>query len=407
MSQQSQQVIDVTFSKKDFNEIYLPYLDSEERFLVFFGGRGSGKSVFIAQRYLYRCLKEPYFRLLYCRKVGRTVRNSQFQLFKDLIQRGGLSDLFHIKEAAMEIDCINGNIMVTAGMDDVEKIKSIQEITDVWMEEATEFTRDDLIQLNLCVRTPKGTNQLILSFNPISKANWIYESFFVRKEFEAVIVKTTFLDNRFLPPSYALEMERLKGMDENKYLYSALGEWGGIMEGVVFERYSLIDAIPEGCEIVYGLDFGFNHPTALTKVGFKDDNVYVQLIFYKSGFTNNDLINWFTRLQMKGEPIYCDAAEPQRIEEIYRAGYNAKPANKDDKSVRNGIDLIKSKNLFITNDSSELIKEIATYVWAKDKNGRTLEEPVKFFDDACDSMRYAIYTHTAHRAPKLRLYFGD
>src|SRR3990172_9589551 len=231
--------LELEFKKSNFNEVYLPYRNAAERFLVFYGGRGSGKSVFIAQRYLYKCLSQPYFRLLYCRKVARTIRNSQFQLFKDLIDRSGLTPAFTIKEATMEIDCVNGNMMIAAGMDDTEKIKSIAELTDIWCEEATEFSKEDIIQLNLCLRTRKATNQLILSFNPITTANWIYESLFVKKEFEANILKTTYLDNRFLPPSYSIEMQRLKEFNENVYKYSALGEWGGQQEGLIYTNLKL------------------------------------------------------------------------------------------------------------------------------------------------------------------------
>ena len=401
------QEISVTFHKSDFNDIYLPYINNADRFLVFYGGRGSGKSVFIAQRLLYKCLSQPYFRLLYCRKVARTIRNSQFQLFKDLIERGGLDELFTIKETSMEIDCINGNNMIAGGMDDYEKVKSIQEITDVWMEEATEFTRDDLIQLNLCLRTKKAHNQMVLSFNPISTANWLFESFFVKKEWDATILKTTFLDNRFLPPDYEKEMERLKGMNPNVYKFSALGEWGGTMEGLIYTSWVLCDDIPANCEIIYGLDFGFNHPTAFTKVGIKEQDVYVKQVLYKSGMTNTDLIKYLKTLNIGSTVIYCDAAEPQRIEELHRGGFNVKSADKEKGSVKAGIDRIKAMNLFLTSDSSDLIKEIQNYKWAEDKNGKPLDEPVKFFDDGCDSWRYAIYTHL-HKVPnRLRVSFLD
>lgn len=397
--------IKVNFRKKDFNDVYLPYLDAPERFLVFYGGRGSGKSVFIAQRYLYKCISQNYFRLLCVRKVARTVRNSQFQLFKDLINRANLTSIFHIREGNMEIECINGNKIISGGMDDTEKIKSIQELTDVWCEEATEFTKADIIDLNLCLRTQKAHNQLTLSFNPISKANWIYNSFFVKNEYEARIVKSTYLDNRFRHPDYDKEMERLKEMDENIYQYSALGEWGGIMDGLVYSHWQTVSEIPEGLETIYGLDFGFNHPTALVRVDFRENDIYAQQMIYKAGITNSDLIDLMRKMSIGREPIYCDAAEPQRIEELYRAGFNVLPANKEKDSVKKGIDTIKTRKFYVTQDSGDLLKELQTYVWAKDKNQNYLDAPVKFFDDACDALRYAVYTHTADKPQKLRLVF--
>src|SRR5690349_20541750 len=141
--------IDVTFNRKDFNDAYLPYLDAPERFLVFYGGRGSGKSVFIAQRYLYNCLSAPYFRLLFSRKVARTIRTSQFQRSKHLIRRGAPASRFAGKQAAMEIICINGSRTCAAGRGDMEQIKSIHEIADVWCEEATERSQHDIIQLHV------------------------------------------------------------------------------------------------------------------------------------------------------------------------------------------------------------------------------------------------------------------
>lgn len=362
--------------------------------MVFYGGAGSGKSVFIAQRYLYRCLKEPYFRLLFSRKVARTIRNSQFQLFKDLIDRSGLSQFFTIKEVTMEIVCGNGNMMIAVGMNDTEKIKSIQEPTDVWCEEATEFTKEDIMQMNLRLRTKKATfNQLVMSFNPITSEHWIYDSLFVKSEFEATKVKSTYLNNRFIDDAYKAQLDGLKDVDENYYKVYALGEWGGQIAGAIYTHWQLCDHVPQFADYIYGLDFGFNNPTALVKIGFVDNNMYCQQLIYKSGLTNSDLINELKRLGIGREPIYGDAAEPQRIEEIYRAGFNIKPAQKEKDSVKKGIDKIKAMSLFILEDSTDMIKEIRNYKWAEDKNGKAMDEPVKFMDHLMDAMRMGIHTH--------------
>lgn len=387
-------ITEINFNRGDFNDVYLPYLDNSSRFLVFYGGAGSGKSVFIAQRYLYRCLKEPYFRLLFSRKVARTIRNSQFQLFKDLIDRSGLSQFFTIKEVTMEIVCGNGNMMIAVGMNDTEKIKSIQEPTDVWCEEATEFTKEDIMQMNLRLRTKKATfNQLVMSFNPITSEHWIYDSLFVKSEFEATKVKSTYLNNRFIDDAYKAQLDGLKDVDENYYKVYALGEWGGQIAGAIYTHWQLCDHVPQFADYIYGLDFGFNNPTALVKIGFVDNNMYCQQLIYKSGLTNSDLINELKRLGIGREPIYGDAAEPQRIEEIYRAGFNIKPAQKEKDSVKKGIDKIKAMSLFILEDSTDMIKEIRNYKWAEDKNGKAMDEPVKFMDHLMDAMRMGIHTH--------------
>lgn len=391
------EIIDIIFD--DTNEcVYDLTVEDNHNFCITEDNiivHNSGKSVFIAQRYLYRCLSEPYFRLVYCRKVANTIRNSQFQLFKDLINRAELNPYFQIKEGNMEIVCENGNNMIAFGLDNREKIKSLQEPTDIWAEEATEFQREDIIQLNLRLRTKKASfNQVVLSFNPISSEHWIYDSFIVKKEFNAEILKTTYLDNRFLPPDYKKVLDELKEQDENYYKVYCLGEWGGSIKGAIYTHYSLCDHMPQFAECIYGLDFGYNHPTVLVKVGIAERNIYAQQIIYKSGLTTPDLIREMNVFNLGKVPIYCDNARPETIEELFRAGFNVKAADKGPDSVSKGIDTVKSCGLSIVDDSTDLIKEIRNYKWAEDKNGKLLEGvPVKFMDDGMDALRYAVHTH--------------
>lgn len=389
-------MVEISFNKSDFNDIYISSLDDTSRLLVFHGGSASGKSVFVAQRYLYHCLKQPYFRLVYCRKVHNTIRNSQFQLFKDLITRSGMEQFFHVKEGNMEIECANGNKMVAFGLDNTEKIKSIQEPTDIWVEEATEISREDLMQLNLRLRTKKAPyNQIVLTFNPISTEHWIYTSLFVNKEFPATIIKSTYLNNRFVPEEYKRQMEALKLQDENYYKVYCLGEWGGKIKGLIYNNWKLTDHFPQFCDYIWGLDFGFNDPTALCKVGVVDKkHIFLQEKIYKTGLTNADLIKELQKLNIGKEPIYADNARPEAIEEIFRAGFNIKPCQKGKDSVQTGIEFVKSLNLNILDDSPNLIKEMNNYRWAEDKNKNPVEgQPIDFLNHLCDGFRYSLWTH--------------
>lgn len=382
--------IQIDFKPEIFNAVYRPFLTNESRFEIFYGGAGSGKSQFIAQRALIRCLKEPYYRLIFSRKIAKTIRNSQFLLFKDLINQYGLSSLFDVKESTMEITCKNGNTMLGVGMDDPEKVKSIQEPTDVWCEEATEYSLEDILQLNLRLRTTKARyNQVTLSFNPISKQHWINQHFFAREK-ACKILKTTYKDNRFLPDAYREQLEELQKEDMNYYNVYALGEWGELARGLIYPKYTLVDMFPDGCDVCYGLDFGFTNPTALVRVGIKENDLYLDEIIYQAKMTNTDLIGKLKELGVGKSDIYADAAEPQRIEEIYRAGINVKAANK---SVKDGIERMQRMNIHITSGSTNLLKETQQYKWKEDKNGNALEEPIKFLDHILDAARYAIATH--------------
>lgn len=388
------------------NDVYVPYLDNNRRFLVFYGGAGSGKSVFIAKRYIHKAITSPYFRLIYCRKVANSIRSSQFLLLKDLISELGLSALFTIRESTMEIECANGNRMIAHGLDNIEKIKSIQEPTDIWVEEATEVSKQEVSQLNLRLRTKKAThNQVTLSFNPISSEHWIYDSFIVKKEFDADIVKTTYHDNKFLPEAYKAQLEALKQTDENYYKVYCLGEWGGKIKGVIYQNWKLCDHVPQFADYIYGLDFGFNDPTALVKVGIVDKRAaFAQQLIYRPGLTNADLINELKKFNIGKSVIYADNARPEAIEEIYRAGFNIKPCDKGKDSIQNGIDFVKSIDLNILDDSPDLIKELNNYKWAEDKNGNLIEsKPVDYFNHALDALRYALHTHLGRPQGSFRI----
>lgn len=220
------------------NDAYLPAFNSKERFKILYGGSGSGKSDFKATELLLRCLTDPFRRILFARKHKVQVRDSQFLLLKDLIKRYGLDDYFVVKESEMDIRCYNGNELLSAGLDDVDKLKSIPDITDVWIEEPLDrmgsITVGDFTELDRRVRTEKASNHIHLTFNPINRMNWIHKLFFEEKIYPAAILKTTYLDNHFLPASEVEKYNRLKLIDENEYNVYALGNWGTIKTGREF-----------------------------------------------------------------------------------------------------------------------------------------------------------------------------
>ena len=192
-----------------FNPVYRPHLtDYSTRFIVFYGGAGSGKSFFCAQRLIYKALKSRR-KILVLRKVNRTTKASTFQLLLDVLSQFNILNYCKVNRTDFTIELPNGSMFLCMGLDDPEKIKSITGLTDAWLEEATEFTLDDFSQVNLRVRDPVAANQEIcLSFNPVSKANWCYLQFFAPNpellEFRKTVrvVHTTYLDNPHLPQDY-------------------------------------------------------------------------------------------------------------------------------------------------------------------------------------------------------------
>ncbi len=371
------------------NPVYLPFLNDESKFLVLLGGAGSGKSYFAAQKCLIRASSGPGHRIIYVRKVAKSLRNSSFLLFKDLITQWGLDCV--VKETTMDI-IFQGSEILSAALDDVEKLKSLAQPTSIWIEEATEIAPKDLRQLVLRLRGVTSTYvQIILSFNPISKKHWLYDRFVTNPPPRSTLLKTTFLDNYFLDDDYRQMLMELKDEDVNFYNIYTLGEWGTAIKGLIF-KYKLCDEMPEGGVTAYGLDFAYVVPTALVKVCIKENDVYIEEVVYKKKITNNDLIREMDTHEIsKRDDIFADSAEPGRIEEIYRAGYNVKPANKN---VGLGIDAVKRLHLHIVKTSTNIIDEIDSYKWKEDKNEIQLDAPVKLNDHAMDAIRYAIFGMT-------------
>ena len=248
--------VDIKISKQVFNDIYLPYLNNTDRYLLFYGGGSSGKSYFIAERYVYKLLQSKRCNLLVVRQTGDTNRKSTFPLLKQVIKGWGLRKHFKFNESDMRIKCLlSGNEVAFAGLDDVEKIKSITfengELTDIWVEEATETQEADINQLKVRLRGGKSKKQMVLSFNPINIQHWIKRHFIDTKL--ATVVFSTYKDNKFLTDDDRQALEDLKYTDEYTYEVYCLGHWG-VLGKTVFDAKAItrrLEAIPKPIKTGY------------------------------------------------------------------------------------------------------------------------------------------------------------
>ncbi len=390
------------------NRAFYPLLWDRKRVNVVYGGAGSGKSFFLAERLIYRMVAEPGHNYMVCRKVGRMNRISTFSQILQIINLWGLRDIFVINKTDMEITCKNGNQIRFGGLDDVEKIKSVTfpsgPLTDIWIEEASEITEEDYNQLSLRLRgRAKVPFQITLSFNPISALHWIKQRFFDTKQDPArlTISKTTYLNNRFLDADYRAELEGLKEIDRTFYQVYALGEWG-IIGSLVFGNWEAKPCpyTPEDFDqILAGQDFGFNHKNAIELIGIKDGNLYSFDELWISQMTNTEIIQRVDEQGPLDKHQLCtaDSAEPDRIKEWNKAGYRMRGARKGKHSVKYGIDFLKGRKWFVDpNKCPGLLSELQVYKWREDKDGNLLDEPVDFKDDAIAACRYAV-EHLWHK----------
>jgi len=262
------------------------------------------------------------------------------------------------------------------------------------MEEATDFTYEDFrtLQLRLSAPVQEGEiNQLFMSFNPIDAFHWI-KSQVIEKEPSVDEIISTYQDNPFLNPEYIKILLNLKETDLNYWRIYGEGEWG-VLENLIYRNWDTVhpDRWPEDFAFtIYGLDFGFNNPSALIQIGIKDGEPYERELLYESGLTNTQLIEQLDDLiPNKSDYIFADTAEPARIEEIDQAGFNVYPS---DKSVTDGLDYVKSQPVHIHQESENLIKEKRGYKYKETRDGQVLDEPLKFNDHLMDAERYALYT---------------
>lgn len=375
------------------NPVYQEAKETDERYRVLYGGAGSGKSYYVAQELILKHLEEPNHKTLVVRKVGNTLRNSVFALLEDVIRETGLSKLFRIKKTDMSIECINGNKIIMTGLDDVEKLKSIAGITDIWIEEASEITQQDFEQLDLRLRgETKHKKQITLTFNPISNLSWLKGYFFDRKPDNVFTLKTTYKDNLFIDSDYKQAIEKLKTTDYQYYRIYALGEWGEI-GNVIFNNYKVeeFDTSPFDNRL-YGIDWGFaDDPFAFIEINLdkKRKKIHVLSERYLYGHSNEQAYQ-----EIKGTIgnaiATADSAEPKSISEMREYGLKIKAAKKGKGSVNTGLRWLQSYEIIIHRSCQNFINEISKYKWQEDKDGNVLPKPVDKDNHLMDALRYAV-----------------
>ena len=268
----------VNIPKRAFNAAYLPLLNDEvHRYLVMYGGAGSGKSVFAAQRLVVRMMSKKLCNVLVVRKVGDTNRTSTFALLRQIISKWGLSSLFDVTD--LRIVCkVTGNECIFKGLDDPEKIKSVTfakgELTDIWIEEASEITEEDFNQLDIRLRGKGIHGQITLTFNPVNILHWLKRRFFDNKNDRAVTIKTTYKDNAHLDDDYRRTLEGYKDTDPYYYQVYCLGQWG-VIGKTIFDAAKVNQRLSEVGEPVKRGYFVYDtyYDPVQNEVRIKDDAI--------------------------------------------------------------------------------------------------------------------------------------
>lgn len=368
-------------------------LESEKRFVLSVGSSRSSKTYSMLQWIVLKCISKPnsgiYISVV--RASFPSLRRTVYREFVELLKSLNLyrEDKHNKTEHVIELA---GNYVEFFSLSDSQKVRGAKR-TYLYLNECNEVDWESAQQLFL-----RTEERVFMDQNPSDIWHW---SMKMKERDDVDYIHSTYKQNPFLTEATIKQIESYKDVDENFYRVYALGLPGFATTTIYthWKEYNDKDLIvyaednspqPVWDTFVYGLDVGYGHAMALTKCYFKDDTVWIEEIVYKSGLTSNDLISLINDMGLdKDKDMWVDAAAPAMVEDLRRAGYNAKSA---DKSVKEGIDMIRSKKIFINESSFNLINEMRRYQW-KSKNEQIIYEPVKVNDDLVDSMRYSIWNY--------------
>lgn len=386
-----------------FNRNIFEILTNYDNFTeVHYGGGSSGKSHGVIQKVVLKALKDWKYprRILWLRKVQSTIKDSLFEDVKDCLINFGIWEMCLWNKTDNKVELPNGAVFLFKGLDNPEKIKSIKGISDIVMEEASEFTLNDYTQLTLRLRERKHVNkQIFLMFNPVSKLNWVYKYFFEHGEpMENVMIRqSSYRDNKFLDEMTRQNLELLANRNPAYYKIYALGEFA-TLDKLVFPKYEkrLINKdelrhLPS----YFGLDFGYvNDPSAFihSKIDVKKKKIYIIEEYVKQGMLNDEIANVIKQLGYSKEIITADSAEQKSIAEISNHDIaRIRSAMKGKDSIISGIQYLNQFDIVIDERCFKTIEELDNYTWKKDKNtGEYYNEPVDTYNHCIDALRYSV-----------------
>ena len=360
-------------NKKAYEEGY-PIICNE-------GGSRSSKSYSVVQLLIHIALSNPNTRISMVSHSLPHIKRGVYRDFKNILEQWNIWDEKDFRYTDFIYTFKNGSYIELFGLEDPDKAKGpARDI--LFVNEANLISKALFDQL--LIRT---TGQSFLDWNPADFISWVYE---VADNPKNKRIHSTYLNNiSNLSDSQIRNIEQYKDLpDDFMWKVYGLGERGSAKE-IIYTQWKQYDEAPDG-DVFYGLDFGYVHPAALIKVTHHEGQNYFEEIVYQSGLTLSDLSRLIKEKLPERATIYADAAEPKSIEELYRQGFNIKPAVKD---VWAGIVKMKSYPINLHYNSKNLRREFMSYKWKKDKNDNVIEEPVKANDDLMDACRYAVFTH--------------
>lgn len=355
-------------------------LDAGKKIIIHKGGTGSGKTYDIMQMLIIIALTQQNKIITVVSESKPHLDIGTIRILKTVLKSHNLFRDVDFNISTSRWTTQSGSIIEFFSADRIDKALGARRD---WLY----GNEINSLKLEVWDELARRSEFVIADFNPTSQ-------FWLEKWIEnydlTTIITSNYTDNPFLPETERDRIEKRAGRDPNFKRIHIDCEYG-IYEGLVFTDWQQCDELPEG-PYRFGLDFGYtNDPSALVKVVMKKDANYIDEIFYRTGMLNRDIAAMMQQsgIRRNYDEIIADSGEPKSIDEIRGYGFNVKPAAKGPDSISAGIDRLKSKKMFVTKRSVNLIRELRNYAWVTDKNGEPTNKPIDAFNHIIDATRYA------------------
>lgn len=406
--------------EKEVNPHFEDFLfDWNQKFQFLVGGYGSSKSYHVALKLILKLLEEKRTALV-VREVYDTHRDSTFSLLEELVIDLGLDDRIKCMGSPMQIRFPNGSKIIFKGMDKPAKLKSINNVSLVWLEECSEIKYAGFKELLGRLRHPTLKLHMILSTNPVSKNNWCYKYFFKNEKKKVfvlddeelyakrtIVIENTYYhhstadDNLFLPADYINQLEELKTHDPDLHRIARKGRFG--VNGVkVLPQFETAphDEVMRQINAVRrplkrnGMDFGFETSyNALLRLAVdKEEKIlYIYWEYYKNGMTDDKIAEEIIEFKEKRELIKADSAEPKTITFFKQKGFKMEAAKKFQGSRLQYTKKVKRFKKIICSDRCvNTIEELKDLTYKKNKNDEIIEDEFSIDPHTLSAIWYAL-----------------
>lgn len=361
-----------------------------KRIIALQGGTRSGKTYSALQWIIRNCIAYKGLTYSIVRQTLPALKASAYRDFIEILNASGLYTEANHNMSEYTYS-LNGNLIEFFSIDNEQKLRGRKRDV-LFVNEANEIDLEKWRQLLF-----RTTGKVIIDYNPSMFESWIYDHVLTRVDCALLI--TTYKDNPHLSPDIIREIEALASVDPEYWKIFGLGERGQLKD-IVFSEWQQVPQIPTDAKLIgHGLDFGFtNDPTTLVSVYQQDGELWVDERLYRTNMTNNDIGNYLKSINFnRNDAIVADSAEPKSIRELQLQGFNVQPASKGPDSIVASIDILKRYKINITQGSVNLIKELRSYKWETDRDGKHTGKPVDYLNHAIDALRYLALNKLTNR----------